>query len=450
MNGKRVDVRIGSFACSLQGFDDPAQPLAALLRLVQERMEAPELTNGTPLFDQATLARLQAEIAPNGGDTALSATPGVVLTLRPAVEEAASDNPTEEAAAAAPAGFAGLAQRLDPGADVLAPPADEAEERDAEAVAPAPDDDPAGAEPSPARPEEAAAPADDAAAPTDEAAAPDARDAEAPADDSTAADDEPFSAAAEPAAEPWAPEGPGMEPEPDRPLSNIFADPDEPEAPSPGPGEAEEPEPLDEAPAEAEAGGEDPPGPATPEEPAAARVVNIFGDSEGEGEDDPVPIEELGAEPVETQPAEPEDDVTNIFADPDGDEGHDDENVTPLKGHVSEFRRFLRERETADPQDEPLREVSLDEVVKSAGAEQVPDLIAASAAWLDLARGQGSFTRKEVIAVFDGIPGEHPKSLEAKIKGFGRLVRNGQLVNAGTDRFRLSDEERTRFSRLID
>lgn len=556
MNGKRVDLRFGSFACSLQGFDDPSEPLAALLRLVQERLEEPALPDGAPLFDAATLERIAAEIGTPGADRMMAATPGLVLTLRPAVEAEVPADGGQAAMAGTAAAFDRLAERLDPGADVLGQTeeptgtgAEDAAPEGSEEVASGSEEDaaPEVSEDAAAEGEEDAASESgeeiaakgeaDAASDGVDEVAPEGEDERAEADAALAAaapaeDDAPGAVDAAPAVgegEPAPPEDPGDDggtdtvffedqataaaPTGTAGVASIFADPDEPqaaEAPDSDPpetGAAEEPEEPecpqvaasgdpDEADAAADRDEPDatedqdqpnaaaspdqdaadtdepaepdelpPDEPAEPaedpapetEEEERGRVVNIFGDpdepapAEGLAED-PIPIEQLGAQPVEPEEPSGEDEaeagVSNIFDAP-GDE-HSDENVTPLKGRVSEFRRFLRSRNQAEPEEEPLREVALDDVVKSSGAAGVPDLIAASAAWLDLARGHHSFTRKEVIAVFDGISGEHPKSLEAKIKGFGRLVRNGQLLSAGDDRFKLSDAERERYGRLID
>ena len=52
----------------------------------------------------------------------------------------------------------------------------------------------------------------------------------------------------------------------------------------------------------------------------------------------------------------------------------------------------------------------------------VADLMVSAAAWMVLIQGQTAFTRREVIDVFEGIPGEHSKTLEARIKGFVRPI----------------------------
>jgi len=90
-----------------------------------------------------------------------------------------------------------------------------------------------------------------------------------------------------------------------------------------------------------------------------------------------------------------------------------------------------------------------EELARRDGASTVTDLLACSAAWLTLVQGEERFARRDVMAVFDEIPGDHPRSLEARIKGYGKLVRNGVIVLVDEGQFALSEEERDRVSRLL-
>jgi hypothetical protein len=51
--------------------------------------------------------------------------------------------------------------------------------------------------------------------------------------------------------------------------------------------------------------------------------------------------------------------------------------------------------------------------------------------------------------VFETIPGDHPKTLEARIKGFGKAVRNGQLVAIGDGVFGLARTQLERFESVL-
>jgi hypothetical protein len=85
----------------------------------------------------------------------------------------------------------------------------------------------------------------------------------------------------------------------------------------------------------------------------------------------------------------------------------------------------------------------------TAGAETVADLIVCAAAWMVLLQGQTTFTRHDVIDVFKTIPGEHSKTLEARIKGFGKAVRNGQLIMIEDGVYGLSRIELERFQSML-
>ncbi len=82
---------------------------------------------------------------------------------------------------------------------------------------------------------------------------------------------------------------------------------------------------------------------------------------------------------------------------------------------------------------------------QDAKAETVPELLAAAAAYLTIEKKQTRFTRRDVMDVFDKIPGDQPRSLEARIKGFGRLVREGTLVLVEDGVFAMSQTARSRY-----
>ena len=93
---------------------------------------------------------------------------------------------------------------------------------------------------------------------------------------------------------------------------------------------------------------------------------------------------------------------------------------------------------------------SVQELSQRAGSESVSDLLAASAAWLTLAEGKTRFSRRDVMDVFEQIDGDHPRTLEARIKGYGRLVRSGMLVLVDDGVFAMAQTERDRFQTILD
>ncbi|MEM8793458.1 MAG: hypothetical protein AAGE80_17695 [Pseudomonadota bacterium] len=91
----------------------------------------------------------------------------------------------------------------------------------------------------------------------------------------------------------------------------------------------------------------------------------------------------------------------------------------------------------------------IETLIDRAEASSTAEVLLASAAWLTLMERQTAFTRREVMTIFDQIDGAHDNSLEARIKGYGRLVRNGQLILVEDGMFSMSEEERERFADLI-
>ncbi|MEL6479697.1 MAG: hypothetical protein AAFR17_20405 [Pseudomonadota bacterium] len=231
---------------------------------------------------------------------------------------------------------------------------------------------------------------------------------------------------AAPAAE--APAEPAAEPEP----INIFAPPKEFET---APAAASEPE-LEPAAATPD------PTPAPAAEPAAP--INIFAPPPGE---EPV----AAAPPPQPAPAEPPAAPVNIFAPPP-------EAPAPQSGTRQDALEtsYRSNAMMGVPSEAPPHEVAPGgaqiepgDVASASGAETVPELLTASAAYLTLVKDQNRFTRREVMTIFDALPGAHPRSLEARIKGYGKLVRNGQLVLVGDGLFALSQEERDRHSAAL-
>ena len=119
---------------------------------------------------------------------------------------------------------------------------------------------------------------------------------------------------------------------------------------------------------------------------------------------------------------------------------------------ITRYRGGLHERAQDDPAPDAAATgpVSAAQLAARAGATGVADLLAVSAAWLALAGGRARFTRREVMEVFETLPGRHPRTLEARINGFGNLVRSGTLQLVGEGTFELAPGERARFSALVD
>ncbi|MEO1492906.1 MAG: hypothetical protein AAFV19_12205 [Pseudomonadota bacterium] len=130
----------------------------------------------------------------------------------------------------------------------------------------------------------------------------------------------------------------------------------------------------------------------------------------------------------------------------------------PKTASQSRFQALLSRvnnnaEETSAPQaiegngDRP--KLSATQIAERAEGQTTADLLAASAAWLTLISDTPQFTRREVMQVFDTIPGDHPKTLEARIKGYGKLLRAGtvQLVDDGV--FAMSPPAAEKYDTLI-
>ena len=72
------------------------------------------------------------------------------------------------------------------------------------------------------------------------------------------------------------------------------------------------------------------------------------------------------------------------------------------------------------------------------GAETLPDLMKACAAYLIYAEGKEAFTRGELLTVVQSAAGANAFSAEARIRAFGKLVRGGDLTRIEGGAFVLS------------
>ncbi len=107
-------------------------------------------------------------------------------------------------------------------------------------------------------------------------------------------------------------------------------------------------------------------------------------------------------------------------------------------------------RADLSPLDSDGSAISAVELANLSKASSVADLLAASAAWLTLVKGSGRFSRREVMQVFDDLPGDHPKTLEARIKGYGKLVRSGTLMLVDDGVFAMAQSARDDYQMLLD
>ncbi|MHA1536545.1 MAG: hypothetical protein ACTSUD_03235 [Alphaproteobacteria bacterium] len=427
---KRLDLQFGVFACSVQGFEDPVQPVQQVLQALQSLLEeTPEIADAGISFDAEAIERLVGEVARRADidEENVEIVPGLIIVHRgggnvAAGEPEAFDARYDEGGGDGEGGEAWsrpfVAGAADPG-DTGPSGSDSADAEIAgESHEPEADD---SAEPAFVNIFSPGAHAD-----TDTDA-----DAEGASGPDTAAFD--VTAEADPAgSDPYA----AVEDDHDgAPPRDIFADT-----------------------------GDSAGGSVFTDSMAANTAAEPTDETAGEtaGETDPVNFfaardqaDENADEPSGAGP----DDYENVFASTapeDAREETPDEMPEETSG------------EPGEPDDEPERVESLfgrsedqpvveevDEgytaagLAQAAGAETVADLMVSAAAWMVLIQGQTTFTRRDVIEVFMAMPGKHSKSLEARIKGFGKAVRNSHLVMVEDGVFGLSRTELDRFQTLL-
>ncbi|MEM6972235.1 MAG: hypothetical protein AAF577_05460 [Pseudomonadota bacterium] len=78
------------------------------------------------------------------------------------------------------------------------------------------------------------------------------------------------------------------------------------------------------------------------------------------------------------------------------------------------------------------------------------DQLICAAAYLTFAENAPRFSRRAVLDVLDGIPGEVVRNLEVRIKNFGKLVRDGLIIEIDSDTYELSPEQKARAARHFE
>lgn len=374
---KRLDIRFGSFACSVQGFDDPVMPVQQVLRAIQHLLEeTPELSDSGISFDAEAVESLIEEVARRAelASEDIEITPGLVIVHRG--ENDAPARRLRETAA---------------GDDT----ADDGEgETNGEAWARPPT---AGGKP---------------------------------------AKEETASGSGRPA------------------YVNIFAARSAGATKPGGSGDERSARKARVAPKDtgAEASSDADP-------VAQDRLRDIFAETIGDP-DGSLFTERLAAEENDGGPLnlfsrsgsraeEPDETGEPIFGafELRGEPESGDMEANP--GYADDPADQDGSGDAAPVSDEASSEYTVAGLVQAAGATTIPDMMICAAAWMVLLQGKVSFTRREVLDVFDQIPGDHEKTLEARIKGFGKATRNGQLVAVEDGTFGLSQEELDRFERLL-
>ncbi|MEL6335824.1 MAG: hypothetical protein AAFQ88_04155 [Pseudomonadota bacterium] len=78
------------------------------------------------------------------------------------------------------------------------------------------------------------------------------------------------------------------------------------------------------------------------------------------------------------------------------------------------------------------------------------DQLICAGAFLTFVEKKPRYTRRELFAVLDSIPGEVVRNLEVRIRNLGRLTRDGVFVQLDADHFTLSDGELDRLAEYFE
>ena len=405
-NGKRVELRFGTFSCTIEGYDDPVEQVREILRVMQQMIrETPALTDHR--LDEAEVARIESALGQQAIEHDVGS--GIVLIRPNRIGHDAEDAVTTAEihpgnVSEAMTGTASTEEgHAPPEADFVEGHNTSEQEQPVETV---PD-------------EEAGADA--------EAPAATARDAAITVVNIFAAPEPPvveggqnFNIFARPAG--------------DRPRGRLFV-----------PRRAG-------LSAEAEAvaffpssGADAPPQPdedGLPENGRAngTRMVNVDAVPRGSGAGNT--DRASWPEGLPTGPHSPE-------HRPAGARGnHEDE----YRSRFSALLAQLDGQAEGDAADSTAAKVPITpaHLARRAEAQSVPDLLAVSAAWLTLVEGKPRFPRQEVLDIFRNLPGTFRHDMDERIKGFGRLVRTGRLLLREDGLFETSPAERDRFQAMLD
>ncbi|MEL6766457.1 MAG: hypothetical protein AAFP17_04700 [Pseudomonadota bacterium] len=444
---KNVDVRLGNFACSIRGFDEPGPVLAAVLAAVRDMLEAGPVPDGAPgeLTDSAA-ARLLEEAAAASGlpPEDLEVARGLLVTARPAaIPEAVGEAaPAVEAERAAPRldaeASAEIKRVLEQAASLPSAPADAAalaarshfgkRERQLDEPAPveavgaydAPDD---------ALPTEQPAPSDDMSSPMPEQEV--AALAEEPAPATTMA--EPVSEL-----EPEPAPQPREEPEEEPLLLNIF------DAPPP---RSARPEPVTETVSDTVVRG---PGLS---EPSAEPWPNPTGPNAHADEAPQATAEEEAAEEPVAIGAARSLRHSGFFGRGPQNPSNDPAPVSLLRplGKAASPRRV----ETPTPKPVPKAEAagappSVQALAWRMGARTAEERVLCVAAWLTFAKGSPKFLRSAAFEELDAVETESERDLDSRLDAFRSLLRDGALVQLGTESYALSERQLDRAAPYFD
>jgi hypothetical protein len=94
--------------------------------------------------------------------------------------------------------------------------------------------------------------------------------------------------------------------------------------------------------------------------------------------------------------------------------------------------------EDSEPADQGDLSITLDNFARKVGAASLPELLEASAAYVTIVSGQPRFSRASILNMVDELSDERTYTQEARIKSFGKLLRNGSILRVEDGKFAIS------------
>ena len=150
---------------------------------------------------------------------------------------------------------------------------------------------------------------------------------------------------------------------------------------------------------------------------------------------DPAPIAKTDPKPVIIAPREAEVATAPFRLDPVVPQTAPDDGVLKLVPTPPE--------PVAPPKEDAPTEIR--EFAASMGAQTLPELLEASAAYVTIVNGQSTFSRREIFDLFDTLNGDNRVSFEARIKTLSRLLRTGVLERSEDGSFSMSRAARAQY-----
>ncbi|MEO1776930.1 MAG: hypothetical protein AAFS07_18470 [Pseudomonadota bacterium] len=153
-------------------------------------------------------------------------------------------------------------------------------------------------------------------------------------------------------------------------------------------------------------------------------------------------------ESVEEESAPPRKRRRSIFGVFGGGSSSKDEEEEPAPESTRPSRSYLSGDDA--PRGRPKPPMTAQALSWKMEAHTPDDQLICAGAFLTFVEKKPRYTRRELFAVLDSIPGEIVRNLEVRIRNLGRLTRDGVFVQLDADHFTLSDGELDRLAEYFE